>query len=159
MFLLAPLACQDAKPPGGASPGPGPAPAAQAELPDPNVRFGMPAPAAADPDNREAYLITRKQYALSYNDKTHNPNWVAWRLTQDDIGKAKRGAFQPDPLLPRGFGKVTAHTYEVRCSEDMAQCYHLYRVFDFARPPKVYVLSGSLQRLCLLEPIQYRATL
>jgi endonuclease G len=110
MFLMAPLACQGGKPPPGTEPGSTQAP--QAESPDPNIRFGMPAPATADPSNREAYLISRKQYVLSYNDKTHNPNWVCLRLTKDDIGKAKRGAFQPDPLLPRGFGKVTAHTYD-----------------------------------------------
>jgi len=114
LLLLAPLACQEAKPPGGVptSTEAGPAQDPVAELPDPNIRFGMPAPAAADPASREAYLISRMQYVLSYNDKTHNPNWVAWRLTQENIGKAKRGAFQPDPLLPRGFGHVTAHTYD-----------------------------------------------
>jgi len=74
--LLAPVACQEAKPPGGVPAGtdPGAAQAPQAELPDPNIRFGMPAPATANPANREAYLLTRKQYVLSYNDKTHNPN-------------------------------------------------------------------------------------
>jgi hypothetical protein len=47
---------------------------------------------------------------------------------------------------------------EVRCSEDMAETYHLFRVFDFGRTPRVYILSGSLKEKCRLEPTQYRAT-
>jgi hypothetical protein len=47
---------------------------------------------------------------------------------------------------------------EVRCSEDQPNRFHLYRVFDFAREPRVYVLSGALSQVCRLEPIQYRAS-
>ena len=49
---------------------------------------------------------------LSYNAKLHRPNWVSWSLRQDDIGQSTRGAFESDPLLPRGFDKVTAHVYD-----------------------------------------------
>jgi Domain of unknown function (DUF3883) len=48
---------------------------------------------------------------------------------------------------------------EVRCSEDVPQRYRLYRVFDFSRSPRVYVLKGSLRDSCRLEPVQYRAGL
>jgi hypothetical protein len=59
-----------------------------------------------------------------------------------------------------GLGKffpflVTAN--EVRCSEAMPKQYHLYRVFDFARAPRVYVLRGSLRQTCRLEPVQFLA--
>jgi hypothetical protein len=52
-----------------------------------------------------------------------------------------------------GLGKffpfyVTAN--EVRCSEDQPEKFHLFRVFDFAQSPRVYVLSGSLARACRL---------
>jgi hypothetical protein len=61
-----------------------------------------------------------------------------------------------------GLGKffpfyVTAN--EVRCSEDMAEQFHLFRVFDFGRTPRVYILTGSLKANCRLEPTQYRATI
>jgi hypothetical protein len=61
-----------------------------------------------------------------------------------------------------GLGKffpfyVTAN--EVRCSEDQAERFHLFRVFDFAQSPRVYVLSGSLRRTCRLEATVFRATL
>src|SRR5262245_21117966 len=37
---------------------------------------------------------------------------------------------------------------EVRCSEDVPKQFHLYRVFDFSRAPRVFVLSGSLRDKC-----------
>lgn len=48
---------------------------------------------------------------------------------------------------------------EVRCSEDMTDKFHLFRVFDFGRTPRVYILTGSLKSTCQLEPTQYRATI
>jgi endonuclease G len=77
-----------------------------------NVRFGMPSPAKADPEEREDYLIERPQYVLSYNAGTRTPNWVSWCLRRGDIGKAERGPFEPDPLLPRGFAHVTSRVYD-----------------------------------------------
>ncbi len=46
---------------------------------------------------------------------------------------------------------------EVRCSEDIPQQYHLFRVFDFGRSPRLFILHGSLRELCQLEPVLYRA--
>ena len=74
--------------------------------------FGLPTSAKTDSAQREDYLIERPQYVLSYNAKLHRPNWVSWSLRQDDIGQSKRGSFEPDPLLPRSFGKVISHTYD-----------------------------------------------
>ena len=59
-----------------------------------------------------------------------------------------------------GMGKyhpfyVTAN--EVRCSEDCPERFRLYRVFDFAREPRVYVVGGALSRECRLEPVEFRA--
>ena len=48
---------------------------------------------------------------------------------------------------------------EVRCSEDIPQQYHLFRVFDFGRSPRLYILHGSLRELCQLEPVLYRAVI
>jgi len=80
--------------------------------PNRNIRFGMPSPAEADPEQREDYLIARPQYVLSYNAETRRPNWVSWCLRRSDIGKAERGPFEQDPLLPRGFSRVTSHVYD-----------------------------------------------
>lgn len=48
---------------------------------------------------------------------------------------------------------------EVRCSEEVADRFQLYRVFDFARSPRVYVLHGALTASCTLEPSQFRAAI
>jgi len=77
-----------------------------------NVRFGMPTPARADILHREDYLIERTQYVLSYNARKLTPNWVAWRLHRDDLGKSVRGAFEPDPLLPVGILRVNTHVFD-----------------------------------------------
>ena len=48
---------------------------------------------------------------------------------------------------------------EVRCSAAVPDKYRLYRVFDFAKVPRVYVLTGSLRQACLLDPVVYRAAI
>jgi endonuclease G len=77
-----------------------------------NVRFGMPADAKTDPANKEAFLIERPQYVLSYNDSKKTPNWVCWNLRKDDIGHTERAtSFEPDPDLPAGFHRVKHSDY------------------------------------------------
>jgi DNA/RNA endonuclease G (NUC1) len=81
---------------------------------DRNTRFGLPDKLTkADPSVRDHYLIQRPQYILSYNDTNKTPNWVAWQLMQSDLGKASRGAFEQDPLLPKGFSRVVTGTYDL----------------------------------------------
>ena len=77
-----------------------------------NVRYGMPGEAKADPEaSRDAYLIERPQYVMSYNEKRHSANWVCWHLTKTDIGNTARGAFEEDPELPKAFKRVQHGTY------------------------------------------------
>src|SRR5262249_25241635 len=51
----------------------------------------------------------------------------------------------------------TAH--EVRRSGDMTEQFHLFRVFDFARTSRVYILSGSLRANGRLEPMLFRTVI
>jgi len=48
---------------------------------------------------------------------------------------------------------------ELRCSEDIPNQFHLFRVFDFGREPRLYILHGSLRELCQLDPVLYRAVI
>lgn len=48
---------------------------------------------------------------------------------------------------------------ELRCSEDVAGRFRLYRVFDAGRKPRLYVLPGPLGASCEMHPTLYRATL
>ena len=61
-----------------------------------------------------------------------------------------------------GMGKYAAFyvtAVELRCSQDMGDRFHLYRVFEFGAAPRMYTLRGSLDGKCLLEPTVYRARL
>jgi hypothetical protein len=49
---------------------------------------------------------------------------------------------------------ITAN--EVDFSKDFADQYYLYRVFDFAQNPKLYIIRGDLQKLCL-QPTVFEA--
>lgn len=78
---------------------------------DSQMPLGNPDQATTAPANRQHYLIQRPQYALSFNDQLHYPNWVAWHLSRKDIGSTPRGQFQPDSSLPAGFTVITPTDY------------------------------------------------
>ena len=74
--------------------------------------LGNPSNATADAGNHTHYLIQRAQYALDYNDTTHEPNWVSWNLTADDVGGSGRSAnFYVETTLPTGFYRVRTTDY------------------------------------------------
>lgn len=59
-----------------------------------------------------------------------------------------------------GFGKETpffVSRNELSISESKDPVYHLYRVFAYRSNPRLYILSGDLNRVCDLSPIQYVA--
>ena len=61
----------------------------------------------------ENFLMEKPQFTLSYNDTTHNPNWVAWHLCRADLGEADRANnFRPDPELPDSFYAVRKADYK-----------------------------------------------
>jgi hypothetical protein len=47
---------------------------------------------------------------------------------------------------------------EVAVSENNAQAYHVYRLFEFQKQPKLYTLAGAIERTCALTPATYSAT-
>jgi hypothetical protein len=60
------------------------------------------------------------------------------------------------------FGSMTpffASAKEVATSESLSNQYHLYRVFKFREAPRVFALQGSLRESCVLDAVQYRASL
>lgn len=76
-----------------------------------NIRYGMPGEAKDDPASKEAFLIDRPQYVLSYNDKRKTANWACWQLVSKDIGKTARGAFEADKGLPKDFTPISSAQY------------------------------------------------
>lgn len=45
---------------------------------------------------------------------------------------------------------------ELNCSEDVTDQFHLYRIFNFSKSPRLFILRGSLADSCRLEPINFR---
>jgi hypothetical protein len=79
-------------------------------------------------------------------------------LSFDDADGAERLIEVKTTALPKHIPfYVTAN--EVRCSEDRAEQFQLFRVFDFGRASRVYVLHGALTGNCHLEPTLFRATI
>jgi hypothetical protein len=78
---------------------------------------------------------------LSFDEQDHSERYIEVKTT----GLGKDFPFY-----------VTAT--EVLCSEDCPERFRLYRVFDFARSPRLYVVPGPLSRECRLEPVVYRAS-
>ena len=81
-------------------------------------------------------------------------------------GKTRRASFQSDGLPiqievkttnlgPRSPFYVTRN--EVAKSEELADTYRLYRVFDFARDARVFVVPGSVRDGFAIEPMDYVA--
>jgi endonuclease G len=64
-------------------------------------------------DGEPAYLLVRKQYALSYNSTKNVPNWVSSNLNATYFGatERKQGQFMPDPELPSQFYHVRHQDY------------------------------------------------
>lgn len=46
---------------------------------------------------------------------------------------------------------------EVEFSRECAEQFHLYRVFDFRRQPRMFQLPGPVDASCILDPVNFRA--
>lgn len=104
---------------------------------------------------------------LGRDDLAQKVEWVAQTLGDglgfdvlsfDDTTDAERSLEAKTTGLGKFFPFYVSIN-EVDCSQDVADKYHLYRVFDYARDPRLYILHGSLQDLCRLEPVKFRATI
>lgn len=73
---------------------------------------GNPDGAMNNATYRTKYLIQKRQYALSYNDDTHEANWVSWSYTSEDTGSQSRtDAWATEELLPSGYLKISTATF------------------------------------------------
>ena len=74
-----------------------------------HLALGVP----VDNDDSDDYIITRHQYALSYNKNLNVANWVSWELNASWYGDVPRysGNFLQDTLLPDGYYRVKHTDY------------------------------------------------
>ena len=74
-----------------------------------HLTLGNPSNAGNAANN---YLLQRSEYALSYNNSEHIPNWVSWQLNQTWLGTMPRSDnFRPDPSLPAAWYPVKSSDY------------------------------------------------
>jgi endonuclease G len=74
--------------------------------------MGNPSNAVADIAFENNYLMSKPQYALSYNRSRAIPNWVSWHLDPLWLGTAPRqDDFREDPTLPAGWFRVQDSSY------------------------------------------------
>jgi endonuclease G len=74
--------------------------------------MGNPSNAVTDIAQENNYLMSKPQYALSYNRSRAIPNWVSWHLDPLWLGTAPRqDDFREDPTLPAGWFRVQDGSY------------------------------------------------
>lgn len=75
--------------------------------------LGNPDGASTNSLSRTKFLINqRSQYAISYNDDTHQANWVSWSYSlADDGSQARTDAWATEELLPSGYLKIGTATF------------------------------------------------
>jgi endonuclease G len=76
-----------------------------------SIHLAMGTPTDKDPSDDT--LLTKPQYALSYNQRRNVPNWVSWNLNETYFGDAPRhkGRFLTDESLPPGALRVRDQDY------------------------------------------------
>jgi DNA/RNA endonuclease G (NUC1)/PKD repeat protein len=73
-----------------------------------HVEFGSP----ADANPGDDLIVTRNQFAASYNAPRGGPNWVSWNLNATHFGSTDRcDCFTPESLLPLGVYRVNDFDY------------------------------------------------
>ena len=85
--------------------------AAPSRSPEMHLAMGNASNAKANLAVPENYLISRAQFAASYNRPRGIANWAAWRLVSADIGTVSRSNFYPDTGLPNNWYAVRPTDY------------------------------------------------
>lgn len=87
--------------------------AAPPYTPDVHLTMGNPSGAVADVSQPNNYLMSKPEYALSYNRDLGRPNWVSWHLTPEWFGTLARvDTFRPDPAVPPDWYRVQSFDFQ-----------------------------------------------
>ncbi|MDF2388951.1 DNA/RNA non-specific endonuclease [Nostoc ellipsosporum NOK] len=78
-----------------------------------HLTMGNPSGAVTSTSYPNNYLLSKSQYALSYNNTTRIPNWVSWQLNKNWLGSAPRqDDFRADTSLPSSWYQVQGTDYQ-----------------------------------------------
>lgn len=120
----------------------------------PHVRFGIP----VDADPSDDYLIDRAIYVASYNRNLGEPNWVAWRLTRDDLGTVgRRDHFQTDDGLPSEFRRVGPGDYTASGYDKGHLCPSAHRTYDATANAATFLMTNMTPQVHALNAGPWKA--
>src|SRR6478752_3457453 len=110
----------------------------------PHVRFGVP----ADADPSDDYLVDRGVYVASYNARRGEPNWVAWRLTRDDLGTFHRADnFRADDQLPGDFKRIRPDDYQGSGYDRGHLCPSAHRTRDATANSLTFLMTNMVPQV------------
>jgi endonuclease G len=110
-----------------------------------NSVMGNPSNARPDPNSSaDNFLIERRQFVMSYNNGTKNPNWVSWHLNAGWLGKEGRGVFHPDDDLPSDWYHVVPSDYSQTGFDRGHMCPSGDRTTSHADNDAVFVMSNII---------------
>jgi DNA/RNA endonuclease G (NUC1) len=88
--------------------------AAPPETASVHLLMGNPTGAVTDVNQPNNYLMSKPEYAMSYNRSLGRPNWVSWHLTNAWIPlshPARVDTFRPDPAVPADWYRVQSFDF------------------------------------------------
>lgn len=109
-----------------------------------HLKMGNPSDATDSPRNKNNTLMTKRYFALAYNNAKATPNWVSWRLGESDLGNAPREPFYPDSDLPAGFTRVTPRDYTGGGFDRGHLCPHSDRAASPAMSRATFVMTNII---------------
>ena len=109
-----------------------------------NLKMGNPSQAQTDQNEKNNYLLDREYFATSYNNAKGTPNWVSWRLSVEDLGRAPRVPFYADPDLPEGFLRVTPADYTNSGFDRGHMCPHGDRTRTVASSTATFTMTNMI---------------
>ncbi len=125
---------------------------------NPNVSVGVPSAG-----NNPEIMISRKQYVISWNHQFRQPNFVAWRLSNADMGKVQRqNNFAVDPelhrhLSERGVGRaVEPNEYQGSCFDRGHLIPSADRTANVADNSQTFLMSNMMPQTAHLNRVTWQ---
>lgn len=108
----------------------------------PHLVLGTP----VDNTPEDDCLLTKPQYALSYNPRLVTSNWVAWKLTAASFGKTGRhaGKFAVDTDIPAGMPRANHEDYSGSGFDRGHLCRSLDRTDNAANNLATFLMSNII---------------
>jgi endonuclease G len=105
----------------------------------PNVMLGVP----TDADPSDDFVMDKREFVVSYNRRRNQANWVAWRVTADDLGLEGRSeAFRADQELPSDFSRVGPNEYKGSAYDRGHLCPSSHRTKDHQANALTFLMTN-----------------